>query len=71
MRAEKAQEAARRAEEAEQAADEAARKAKEARQQAAPRRSTSRTSPLDSLLRSAGTQLGREITRSIFGTRRR
>lgn len=28
-------------------------------------------SPLDSFLRSAGTQLGREITRSIFGTRRR
>ncbi|WP_456846545.1 helicase HerA-like domain-containing protein [Cellulomonas sp. P5_C6] len=70
VRAEKAQEAARRADEAEQAADEAERRAKEARQ-AAPRRSTSRTSPLDSLLRSAGTQLGREITRSIFGTRRR
>ena len=60
----------RRAEEAERAADEAERKAKEARQ-SAPRRSSSRTSPLDSLLRSAGTQLGREITRSIFGTRRR
>lgn len=70
VRAEKAQDAARRAEEAERAADEAARRAKEARQ-AAPRRSSSRTSPLDSLLRSAGTQLGREITRSIFGTRRR
>ena len=37
------------------------------------RRSTSSrsTSPLDSFLRSAGTQLGREITRTIFGTRRR
>ncbi|MCV2393952.1 DUF853 domain-containing protein [Actinotalea sp. M2MS4P-6] len=33
---------------------------------------SSRTSdPLDSFLRSAGTQLGREITRTIFGTRRR
>jgi len=28
-------------------------------------------SPLDNFLKSAGTQLGREITRSIFGTRRR
>jgi DNA helicase HerA-like ATPase len=27
--------------------------------------------PLDSLLRSMGTQLGREITRTVFGTRRR
>ncbi len=37
-------------------------------------RSTSRSrsaNPLDSFLRSAGTQLGREITRTIFGTRRR
>ena len=38
-------------------------------------RSTSRprssASPLDSFLKSAGTQLGREITRTIFGTRRR
>ncbi len=36
--------------------------------------STSRSrsaSPLDNFLKSAGTQLGREITRSIFGTRRR
>jgi DNA helicase HerA-like ATPase len=71
VRAAKAQDAAHEAEEAQKRADEAAREAKEARQQAAPRRSTSRTSPLDSLLRSAGTQLGREITRSIFGTRRR
>ncbi|MGN6239577.1 MAG: helicase HerA-like domain-containing protein [Cellulosimicrobium cellulans] len=29
------------------------------------------SSPLDSFLRSAGTQLGRELTRTIFGTRRR
>ncbi|MBN0041301.1 DUF853 family protein [Cellulosimicrobium cellulans] len=34
--------------------------------------SRSRSSnPLDSFLRSAGTQLGRELTRTIFGTRRR
>ncbi|WP_421734228.1 helicase HerA-like domain-containing protein [Cellulomonas sp.] len=70
VRAQKAQEAARRAQEAEEAQDRADEAAREARR-AAPRRSASRTSPLDSLLRSAGTQLGREITRSIFGTRRR
>ncbi|NTW40481.1 MAG: DUF853 family protein, partial [Cellulomonadaceae bacterium] len=34
-------------------------------------RSRSSSSPLDSFLRSAGTQLGREITRTIFGTRSR
>lgn len=34
-------------------------------------RRASASSPLDSFLRSAGTQLGREITRTIFGTRRR
>ncbi|PWD49463.1 DUF853 domain-containing protein [Serinibacter arcticus] len=33
--------------------------------------SRSSASPLDNFLKSAGTQLGREITRSIFGTRRR
>ena len=70
VRAEKAQEAARRAQEAEEAQDRADEAAREARR-AAPRRSASRTSPLGSLLRSAGTQLGREITRTIFGTRRR
>ncbi|WP_431890837.1 helicase HerA-like domain-containing protein [Cellulosimicrobium funkei] len=35
-----------------------------------PSRSRS-SNPLDSFLRSAGTQLGRELTRTIFGTRRR
>lgn len=70
VRAQKAQEAARREQEAEEAQDRADEAAREARR-SAPRRSTSRTSPLDSLLRSAGTQLGREITRTIFGTRRR
>jgi DNA helicase HerA-like ATPase len=36
-----------------------------------PRSASRSSSPLDSFLRSAGTQLGREITRTIFGTRRR
>ncbi|MPV88265.1 helicase HerA-like domain-containing protein [Georgenia ruanii] len=44
----------------------------EARVRAASRRARSAgSSAIDSLLRSAGTQLGREITRSLFGTRRR
>ncbi|MPV37561.1 helicase HerA-like domain-containing protein [Georgenia subflava] len=38
---------------------------------AAERARKERASAFDSFLRSAGTQLGREITRSIFGTRRR
>lgn len=37
----------------------------------APRTRSRAGSPLDSFLRSAGTALGREITRSVFGTRRR
>lgn len=63
------------AKEADRRAKELARIEKEQRE--AARRQTSRPSsrsapgPLDSLLRSAGTALGREITRSIFGTRRR
>ncbi len=65
--AHEARAAEQRSREAQDAADEAAREARRAQ----PRRSTSRTSPLDSLLRSVGTQLGREITRSVFGTRRR
>jgi len=44
----------------------AARAAKEAERSARSRRTA-----LDSLLRSAGSTIGREITRSIFGTRRR
>jgi DNA helicase HerA-like ATPase len=43
------------------------KKAREAAERAARRRG----SAFDSFLRSAGTQLGREITRSILGTRRR
>lgn len=52
---------------------EAARREREAaRARPAPRRSSrSSSDPLDSFLRSAGTQLGREITRTLFGTRRR
>lgn len=52
---------------------EAARREREAaRERPAPRRSSrSSSDPLDSFLRSAGTQLGREITRTLFGTRRR
>lgn len=34
-------------------------------------RARARSGPLDSFLRAAGTQLGREITRTILGTRRR
>jgi hypothetical protein len=81
--AERAAETAR--DEAAAAAKEAAARAKEldrierdmrrdagttSRRTSTARRSTAQ-SPLDSFLRSAGTQLGREITRSIFGTRRR
>jgi DNA helicase HerA-like ATPase len=77
----KAADAAR--EEAEKAAaaakKEADRRAKELERiqekmerESARERTTSRSGgPLDSLLRSAGTALGREITRTIFGTRRR
>ena len=65
---------------AEQAQKEAAAAEKEAtrRQRAAgttgrgrSTRSGTGSAPLDAFLRSAGTQLGREITRTIFGTRRR
>ncbi len=57
-------------EQAEEAAREARAREKEAQARA---RTTSRrtTGALDSLLRSVGTQLGREITRSVFGTRKR
>ncbi|GAB2600693.1 helicase HerA-like domain-containing protein [Pseudactinotalea suaedae] len=64
-RAAKEAEAAARARAKEDAAR-AAREAKEAERNARTRRSS-----LDSLLKSAGTVIGREITRSIFGTRRR
>src|SRR5690606_7517797 len=47
-------------------ADAAARAAKDA-----DRNAKSRRSALDSLLRSAGSVIGREVSRSIFGTRRR
>lgn len=64
-RAEKEAESAAKARAKEEAAR-AARAAKEAERNARSRRST-----LDSLLTSAGRAIGREITRSIFGTRRR
>ncbi|WP_235843408.1 helicase HerA-like domain-containing protein, partial [Cellulomonas algicola] len=50
----------------------ARREREAARERPAARRSSrSSSDPLDSFLRSAGTQLGREITRTLFGTRRR
>ena len=63
--------------EADQRAKELERIEREIRKGSARRTPTRRTtssrsaSPLDSLMRSAGTALGREITRTIFGTRRR
>ncbi|MFP3712771.1 helicase HerA-like domain-containing protein [Puerhibacterium sp. TATVAM-FAB25] len=76
-----AEAAAERAEEAERARKEQAelaeRRARLEREAARGRsrgtRTTSRRSgsPLDALLRSAGTALAREITRTVFGTRRR
>jgi DNA helicase HerA-like ATPase len=64
-RAEKEAEAAAKA----LAKEEAARAARAAKE--AERNARSRRSALDSLLTSAGRTIGREITRSIFGTRRR
>ncbi|HMO11723.1 MAG TPA: DUF853 family protein, partial [Actinotalea sp.] len=60
--------------EAEARAKELARIEREMRTSGGGSRSSSRSrssSPLDSFLRSAGTQLGREITRTVFGTRKR
>lgn len=60
------------------AAEKAAKEAEKQRQRdeaaaakAAQRRTSGIEKVLGSMVRSAGTQLGREITRSIFGTRRR
>jgi DNA helicase HerA-like ATPase len=50
-----------------QAKDEAAAR-KAQRSSSGSRSSSRRAGPLDSLLKSAGTQLGRELTRTIFGT---
>ncbi|ROR93220.1 hypothetical protein EDD28_2628 [Salana multivorans] len=83
--AEHAKTAEKEAREAEKVAKERAREMermrkeleREAKTSAGSSRSSSRTSKssgasaLDNFLKSAGTQLGREITRSIFGTRRR
>ncbi|WP_029289003.1 helicase HerA-like domain-containing protein [Cellulomonas sp. HZM] len=64
------QDAAEAKERADEAAKEARQREKEA-QAAAKRTEKHTSSALDSILRSVGTQLGREITRSVFGTRRR
>jgi uncharacterized protein len=68
-----AEAAARAKEEAAEAKARAAEAAREAKERdAATRKATSAaTGILNSVLRSAGTQVGREITRSLFGTRRR
>jgi DNA helicase HerA-like ATPase len=67
-----AKDAAARAKELDRVSREMERDAASASRRTTTAQSRSRaSSPLDSFLRSAGTQLGREITRSIFGTRRR
>jgi DNA helicase HerA-like ATPase len=67
-----AKDAAARAKELDRISQEMEREAENASRRTTTARSRSRaSSPLDSFLRSAGTQLGREITRTIFGTRRR
>lgn len=80
-RAESEQAAALAAEQAEKDARAAEKEAaRQDRERARAERPAARTrssrpstgsAPLDAFLRSAGTQLGREITRTIFGTRRR
>ncbi|HEX5331404.1 MAG TPA: helicase HerA-like domain-containing protein [Cellulomonas sp.] len=67
-----AKDAAARAKELDRISREMEREAASASRRTTTAQSRSRaSSPLDSFLRSAGTQLGREITRSLFGTRRR
>ncbi|PVU83764.1 DUF853 domain-containing protein [Cellulomonas sp. WB94] len=67
-----AKDAAARAKELDRISREMERDAASASRRTSTAQSRSRaSSPLDSFLRSAGTQLGREITRSLFGTRRR
>ena len=67
-----AKDAAARAKELDRVSREMEREAASAERRTTTTRSrSSASSPLDSFLRSAGTQLGREITRSLFGTRRR
>lgn len=56
---------------AEREARKAQEKARRAEEKAAERRSRTLDAALSSALRSASSQLGREITRTIFGTRRR
>lgn len=52
-------------------AERARERAAKAEEREAERRAKTKRSALDSFLRSASTQIGREITRSIFGNRRR
>ncbi|MGV8977370.1 MAG: helicase HerA-like domain-containing protein [Cellulomonas sp.] len=67
-----AKNAAARAKELDRVSREMEREAASASRRTTTAQSRSRaSSPLDSFMRSAGTQLGREITRSLFGTRRR
>lgn len=72
-RAARAEAEAAEAADAEARAKEAERAQTQRRQPSGRSRSTQRRSgsPVDSFMRSAGTALGREITRTIFGTRRR
>ncbi len=71
--AEKARVAAEKAAEKERAAAEKAREAEERKQAAEPGvvEQVVKSSAFRSMLRSAGTALGREITRSVFGTSRK
>jgi len=62
-----AREAERKAKEEARTAERAAREKEKAAQQ----RKATANKGFESLLRSAGTQIGREITRSVFGTRKR
>lgn len=69
--AEEAKERAKEAERARKEAEKLAERARRAREKEAERAARRREGAVDSLLRSASRTLGREITRTIFGTRRR
>ncbi|MDO4258613.1 MAG: DUF853 family protein [Actinomycetaceae bacterium] len=66
-----AREAEKAAERAQRAAEKEAERQRAAEEKAAARRSGFIEKALGSVVRSAGSAIGREITRSIFGTRRR
>lgn len=69
--AEEAKQRAKEAEKARKEAEKLAERAERARQKEAERAARRREGTVDTLLRSASRTLGREITRTIFGTRRR